>query len=837
MRTKVKYSERNDNLFENSVENCKATELSKISSKFSTFESTTNTESNKWLSKYENNIRTETQKTVLYEGTTYERTVTNYTYYASNVPGYYPGSGSSDRSQIVRNIRSYIASEIEKYKGYRNTVSLKLDDLIEHANLKIDKLLTLLNSISEAVRVFEETGVSLKDSLERLANESNLSLDGLSFNNVTLEDGSVVEQVMFTYTDENGNEVTISIAEAVNAFYTYYGTATDSLISYELLYDEMGLSEADRDKHRTLALLDTAGFVDTYSQQGAYKLATEDSIHNVYAATVGDNADLTGDIEKDYESVLLNLSDKMKDNQYADTLGEILGGGTNAALALGMTMASGVVDNENFPLTRELSKEDEDRIKKQEEKNEIVNQQINEENKEEDTPVKPASISVDENPEVVEGGGDGEPEEVLPEGTEEETVPEEVVPEDTVPEPEDGTETEGGEGDEDGEGGEGDGETPPTGDEEAVTPPTIEEPTTEEPPSAIDDTLTNEDIDRMAEEEFYNQFDDEGLAEYRQNHIEEFDNLYENDREGLVEYLEESGYSPSEASSIADDKALGMVAFLAAKQTSDMAGISNGIAQSHNVDMSTFDTSYDNGASYQDLMDGNANAFISNPNESPKVNDAKVSMNEAKSNYNSAVNEANSSVDKANEDKEKLNNVKKEIVSKSGEDTDDWSEEDIEKYNDAVKDYNESVQKANENVNKAQEAKNAYEDSKKAYDDAKEEYYNEIKQEVQAGREDEYYNPTPEPEQPDTTPSKPQTPPDSGGVVQDDDSLGIGSETGQGDQGGNTGNVTQDDDSLGIGGAGSSVEPEPDATTQPVKPQEETQDSGGVVTNPDSLGF
>ncbi len=251
----------------------------------------------------------------------------------------------------------------------------------------------------------------------------------------------------------------------------------------------------------------------------------------------------------------------------------------------------------------------------------------------------------------------------------------------------------------------------------------------------VETKYDNATIDRLAEEEYYNRYTPEELADYRNEQMNELEEMYvQEDKSELIEFLTDSGYELSDAQVIAEDKELSLAAFLAAKQSADMADISKSIAQGANVDMSHFDTRYDDVPSYKDLVSGETSASLSNPNNDPNVANARQNMNNAKAQYDKAVDNANKSIENANDNKDKLDSIRKSIVKKSGNDSSKWSEAEIEKYNDAVKDYNDSVREANEDVATAQEAKETYENTKEAYENSREAYYERVKEDLQANK-------------------------------------------------------------------------------------------------------
>ena len=794
---KVKYSEKNSNSLQDKIEDLKD-DIREVSNKFNGFVQHSDSESDKWRFKYANSSYIRSENNVIgYDED--DNPLTEVFYYANNIPGYFP-NGSRDYNIISDGIQQYIESKINEYKSYRSMANESIANVLDECTLKTNKLLALLNAIANAINTFEETGISLKDSLAKISAETGLSLDGLSFDNVTLEDGTTVEQVMFTYKDENGQDITITLAEAVNTLYTYYGTATSSSIAYELLYDAMGLSSSERDRYRTQALLDTAGYVDTLSQKGLFQIASLDNINNFYSAIVGDSNSLSGEISQDYESILGQLSNRISEEKYSDVLGEIFGIGTNASLAGGMIMAAGVLNNNDFALASGIISIAQDENNEEEQKTVPQN------------PVTPEEKVDDEQPEEViwETAKVEEVEDANAENTE---VSEENNEDDILTDSEEQLED--------------------------VEMKAIEltEVNNEEIPEllSVNETLTSEDIDRMAEEQFFDQFTDEGLAEYRQGHVEEFDSLFaKEDKSELIEFFEKAGYSEADATKIAEDRALGMTAYLAAKQTADMTDISNNLANSNNMDMNTFDTVYDDAPTYDDLLAGETNAFIANPNESDMVNNAKQAMDAARDNYETAVDNANTMINQANNDKEVLDNVRNEITARAGENPSDWSEEDVERYNNAVDNYNNSVQLAKENVTTANDMKETYEETKNAYDEAKEEYYQQIKESIITQRsEDESLSDSSLVTENDNYPNNNEENED---IVVDDNSLGVDIGDKELDDSFNR-NIEIDGPFKEIDSELESAKRPPDAGLQPVLPEISTQNTGDVIDSETSLGF
>ncbi len=390
--------------------------------------------------------------------------------------------------------------------------------------------------------------------------------------------------------------------------------------------------------------------------------------------------------------------------------------------------------------------------------------------------------------------------------------------------------------------------------EEAVIPDkrldiTVEDPIPDPPDSNT--KMDNATADRLAEEQFYEKYTPEQLADYRNEQKLEFEDLFaKEDKSELIDFYEDAGYDLESAKVIAENKELGLAAFLAAKQSADLADMSRNIAQGANMDMTMFDTRFDDGASYKDLLSGDTNAFLTNPNQDSGVADAKQTMNGAKAQYDRAVDNANKSIEEANTNKDKLDNVRKQIVKKSGNDSSKWSDEDVEEYNKAVNDYNESVKKANDDVSSAQDAKSEYEASREAYETSKDEYYDKVKEDILNNREsvgdpDVEVNEAPEPGPNDnatgdagnqTEPSggsdKPEPTPDQSGdndPTTDDSGWGFGKD----EPSDSTPSPSQGNEGMGPDtiGDGANVETEmPQGPEYPNTPPDQVEPSGETST-------
>lgn len=628
-------------------------------------------------------------------------------YTIANVPGATPGRYDSI-SGVNAAVESYIDDKVASYISYRDTAVSAASQFSEDVRVKVEQLSALLANIATSIDTFEDTPVSLKEAIETLWSESGLSMDGISFEEVTFDDGTI-DKVMFTYQDEEGHSIQIDLSEALNAFYTYTGASMESTIKSEEILASMNLTEAEKDAYRAANILDTRAYVDKYAKSGLFQLASSASIEGFYGDVLSrnTNAKVSDDIDTAYNKVLSDIKRKIGKDKYDESYGELLASSVGGLFAgAGMKMAKQVSDDDDFPLTRKIdfSNKNDATLKRLEEQKEVTEEKAQ---KAEEYKEQRAEAEAAKNQVVPKDDNFGDVE----------VVDDSLV--ETNPEIEELVEDEG------------------INEEEIIDPteeitPDIDVPTQDEvKPAPEREALTNDDIDNLAQDTYFDKFTPEQLANYRNEQVNEFDSLFNNeDKSDLIDFYEDAGYDLNDAKVLADNKELGLAAFLAAKQSADLADLSKSIAQNSNMNMSMFDTRFDNGASYSDLVSGKTNAFLSNPNSDPNVSSAKETMNNAKSNYDSAVDKAKKSVDNANENKEKLNNVKKKITKKSGEDSSKWTDEDIKEYNEAVNDYNESVRQANDDVAAAQNAKNEYETSKDTYEASKQEFYDKVQEEM-----------------------------------------------------------------------------------------------------------
>ena len=660
----------------------------------------------------------------------------------------------------------------------------------------IKKIVKALTDIQTAITTFEENTPSLKDALETLGTLP----EGFSVESITINlDGEEVAIETLVYTDENGNQYTVS--EMVNAFYTYVGITVAADLA--LAFANPDISAADMDALLSASGKNTRNMVNSYLGKGFMSVASLNSISSMYLAATGS--------EFDKDKVHNKYMESFADFDLEE-LNKAFEGLTNAS-AIGAMALSGLFssayDDAVKPYTAPYGEINKDKL------------ELDDDDKKDDKDDK------DEKAEKAEKGEKGD----STDGLQDQTGNPGGGDDGSSGAPGDqnqGTDTEPGP----------DEPTTPTDDDTdtGLTPSDIVEPVDEEiAPLPEEKPLTNEVVDEMAQGSFYDKYTPEQLADYRNDQVEEFNNL--ND-EQLVEFLEDSGYSLPEAESIADNKELGLAAFLAAKQSADIANMAKDIAQNSNMNMAQFDTKFDDGASYQDLISGETNAFLSNPNYDEKVAAAKSTMSTAKTQYDKAVETANKSIEEANNNKEKLDAVKKKIVEKSGKDKNKWTDSDIKEYNKAVKEYNSSVEKANTDVKSAETAKTDYETSKDAYDKSKQEFYDKVKEEVVNNRDDGL-NDIPSEETPNGDNANvpgyggTQTPSQDEQVNVSDNGIGFGGDSADGSSNGLGNTNTGDTEGIGTNNYGTSS----DSSDSEYIYNDNTNDNSNPVVSENGIGF
>lgn len=634
------------------------------------------------------------------------------------LPGY--STQYDNKASAVEAQKAYNQSKIDEYNDIASKAKTDLDSKLNDViNKSLEITNNVLTKIKDAIINFEDTykGLSLKEMWDELDKKD---LESISVEEVTLENGEKVDKVYFTYKDENGKTIKLTLPEAVNAFVSYVGAGTSNLIATNMLLEKMGLdpkNEKDAkfiDEYMTKAMLDTNAYVDIVSATGLYGIATSSAMNDFFDDNLADVEGVNGKtIDDAYESVVSKISD---DSEIAAGL---FGDGTNAKIGLGAAMFPAIMNtvmnvNEDEIKSRELSSEDKERVKKAEEETEK-----NKENEEKDKVLSDNGVKqtdkieqLGENeilPEGIDGEGeepiDGEIEEEIEEpNPEPEPNPEEKVKisDDVVKDINDKIES----------------------NEDLVTPDEVEKP-----------EITSDDIDNQARDKFYEEKTkgdtlNTELAQERMKAVEEYNNMSD---EQKISALEGLGYTGIAAAGLVADQASGQTAYMIGLENQQLANISNDLAVQQGF--MNHDTRYDDPRGMDYFNSGQAGLDLTPI--SKDVQAARTNLDQAKKQYDSSVTTANKAINDANASKEKYNNVLKNIRSTSGNNPKDWTEEQVKEYNKAAKEYNEAVDRANGAVKDVDSKKANYAKSKEQYNVAYEKYREEAEKALQQVKEND----------------------------------------------------------------------------------------------------
>lgn len=612
---------------------------------------------------------------------------------------------------------------ITPYKSYAADFSDSWDTLKGTLSEKLGKINTVLDLIQAAADTFDGSAASISAILEQM------EAAGLADNVEVMVDANGNEIVYYNLYDENGALIgQFTVAEMVNSFYTYAGSAMSGAIATSTFgstmidgWDEMTPEEqaAAMDNLLNNQVAGIGNNVYQLMGQGFMSVAAEDDIKGMYESVFGDGT--YANLTDTYTSLITNQNeegysenaDKINSYWLNETNGLLAGG---AAIAAGSAYTLGDNAYSDSNVTEAKDRLDQHANKKAEEKEET------EETEEEETKeTEEETEDTGEKTEEKEDNGSG-----------------------------DGTGTGSGNGSGNGSGwgsGSGDGSGSGSGSEDTpedegvtkeetggTTPETDKrfDKVTEKviPDAQAEVKTTNEDVDDMANEKFFDDYEGEALTERRQADIEAFENLYNREnKEELLDMFEDMGYSKDEAIALVNNGELGLQAYLLNSQNKEMADIANNFADE--MGMTDFDTSYDDTPDYTDFTDGDAQVALSDVSTDKAVVEAKTNYDNAKTTYVDSVTKANESIAAAQQAKTDLDALRTEIETKSGTDTTKWTDAQIEQYNSAAKAYNTAVTQANEDVAAAEAAKVTYSETKEAYEEAKNEFYDQIRRDVQ----------------------------------------------------------------------------------------------------------
>ncbi len=583
---------------------------------------------------------------------------------------------SDEKTDDEGNITSFFRSWSSKNRAYEraaDNIHKIAEKLIEDELPLLEKYRTALQSIKEKINAFEEAGTkrSLADAMNiDNPQKFNVSGDGTSFFSITeIED---VEVIKFHYIDSNGKNIEATLGELIGANYTETGMAMSSQYAAALA-DVMSGGDGILSEKEQLAILNnTHSFVGDALGAGAFNVVSETDLKNVEASMNVDSNEVEG-LKTKGSKMVLDVDDM--------DLGSLL---TTNGVAVGMGMLSAYTLTDGF--TNSLEKGSESATPGH---TPTIDKPTTDTPQYNPNPSNPSGNNNPTNPSNPSGSGQ------TPEKEEQDTTPQQP----TLP--------------------------PSTVDDDDRLEQVEEDPI---PEVITEPNVTPEDLDDLARDEYYEKHLND-LGDYRQQQLQEFEKLYnQENKEDLISKFKEMGYEEAEAIAAANNRDVGLSAFLLGSQNKELTDIANNFAKEYGLE--NFDTVYDDAPDFRDLYDGDAQASLSSPYENDAIVEAKEEVTVAKETYTESVATANSSIEKANKAKEELESVRSSIESKSGKDTSKWSEEEIERYNKATKDYNTAVTKANEDAAAAEAAKTTYDSAKANLEKAEDDYYNKIKNNV-----------------------------------------------------------------------------------------------------------
>ena len=693
MGFKAKFNQSKKNSAAEKVASC-LEEITNVESKITQYTSKAGTESSKWpkeeASGGEVSVKSEPIKETRYDDDNVPYLVEVGTNYWTNFDS---TKHRDDKTAAVNaGISKCNSGYVTPYMEYCDTLDNKWVELKTYLTTRLENISNCLTAIETAATTFDGLSSNISSAL------AELEAAGLA-DNIAVETVDGVEVMYYQIYDENGNVIgKYSISEMVNAFYTYAGSAMAAAYSTALMYGDGNIPEGYLNNIISGVGNNVYSMLDT----GFMSVVTLDGIEAMYNAVIGDGAWST--LTDEYTSL---LDGKITDDKtVSDFYGGLLNDKTNALLSAGATFAAGTAARLGTDTYSEKNAEEaSERLAKHEN--------------------KPA----DTEPETeAETEAETEP------GTEAGTTPTTETPQKQWPQT-DPTNTPGGpSSDPSNPGDTGDtGEStdnPTTGDENGDGLVDIVE--TELPSEPLEVEVTNEDIDSLARDEFYEKYSvPEDLAARRQQDIDAFEELFNSEnRDALVEKFIEMGYDPAEALGAANNKDVGLAAYLLGSQNQELTQIAKEFASDLGLG-DAFDTSYDNAPDYMDLFDGDAQVELTSPTSSEAIVSAKTDVTEAKTAYTEAVNNANQYIQDATKAKGELETIRASIESVSGTDTSKWTDEQVSQYNKATEAYNTAVTKANEEVAAAEKAKTAYTEAKENLQKVEEEYYKEIREAIQ----------------------------------------------------------------------------------------------------------
>lgn len=652
-------------------------------------------------------------------------------------------------------------SHIGIYRGALTSGTDKITEAVNEAKNYTTQIFTALRQLSGAINAFENTSYSLEEELDKVDVSDNVSVEH--------DEATGLDTVYYTYTDEEGNEQKLTVAEMVNAFYTYVGTTMNAAVATKLANPEM--SDSDFNSLLDGTVSNVTSNVDKYLKQGLFSIASAANIKNFYEEVTGKDYDKLADDFSESFSLIRTDGSNVDVDDLANKLGKETGSLLSAATAV-LAGALGAYD-----LTNYIKKETESGV---EDSSGTTNSDTKFVSDGTSTDYTSSYSSQGDNGYSVNSGGSGgggsnNNNNNSNTDSDKEKEKEKEADKEKEKENEKGT----------------DKDKDPTKNAEAPVEVTKQEERGNLP-EKVEADLGTKDYDELAREQFEAQGDAK-IAENRAKITEEANKLFEaEDKTELINKLKEYGYTNMDIDDIIQDRNLVTSALIEGDQRQQLATMANNLAKADGV--KDFDTAYDEGQSCHGFYDGSSEALLSNVSADPTVATAKTALTDATTKYTESVKTAQESITKVNEaqktvettkaeivksvasdtknwsttqqtkystelktaqdafikkngdatkwDATKVNeyqkietNLKNKYVSEIQKDSSKWSNDQIEKYNKSVENYNTALKDANTKYEASQTAKTSYETSKANYEKARETYLKNVQN---ANKKDTY---------------------------------------------------------------------------------------------------
>lgn len=576
-----------------------------------------------------------------------------------------------------------------EYIAALDSVYATIKETVDEAYKCHDVVFDVLLHIQTAITAFEETPISLSDAIDQINGKENMG-------EFSIDSVNGIDVVTYTYTDEEGNQHQATIAEMVNAFYTYVGTSMNAVIATKLFNPDM--SDADLESLLQGAVGSVSTNIDKYLRQGLFGIASLNNIRAFYEA-LGKNYD---ELDSDFTGAFSQIQVFGK-NGDVDELAKTIGEGTNSFISTSAAVLAGIAGAYSFVPTELPVKEQE---------------------------VAPPSIDTDPNGET--GGQQGQPQPTQP-----------VQPSPTQPvQPSPSQPTQPTQPSQPTQPTQPDPNTPSEDDPDEPSDDDSDKPTEEDPdnpieeeqvkvkepdsreglPETVEADYGEKDYDALAREQFEAQ-GDEKIAENRAKITEEANELFDAaDNTELVKKLKEYGYTEMDINDIIKDRNLVTSALIEGDQRQQLAKIAKELAKEDGIE--DFDSKYDDGQCCHNFYDGTNEALLENMSKDPTVATAKEALNDATTKYTDSVKTSQEAITKVNDAEKAIQTTTDEIVKDVAADTKNWSAAEQKKYNVELKEAQDKFIKENGDATKWDSTKvNEYQ---KIENDLKDKYVEEV---------------------------------------------------------------------------------------------------------------